>query len=230
MGSRSRKRIRSEASRPAAEREHPTTAGTPAPTDRPATKSNRIGGPATEADPPPARDAGPTDEEAARPTPRPVVPEPEDGMAAAYAARTVKTEAKNQAVRDTLEPLGPGERPPWVTYAAILAFGLGALNIGLYAAGVRVEGATIGGTVLVGLILVACAGGMWMARYSAVLAFEVLLGITAAFAALSLLVASSVAGALRSVVVVAVCGTFFWKLIRAMARMQMPARPGEQRR
>ncbi len=151
-------------------------------------------------------------------------------MAAAYAARAVKTEARNQSVRDRLEPLGPGERPAWVTAAALLAFGLGTLNIVLYLAGVRVEGATLGGTVLVGLILVACAGGMWLAKYSAVLAFEVLLGITAAFAALSLLVASSVAGALRSVVVVAVCGTFFWKLIRAMARMQMPARPGEQRR
>ncbi len=176
--------------------------------------------------------ASASEEQTARPTPRPVVPEaaPQGGMGAAYAARSVKTEAKNQAVRETLVPLGPGERPPWVTYAALLAFGLGTLNIVLYLAGVRVEGATIGGTVLVGLILVACAAGMWMAKYSAVLAFEVLLGITAAFAALSLLVASSIAGALRSVVVVAVCGTFFWKLIRAMARMQMPARPGETRR
>ncbi len=198
MGSRSRKRIRSEAPKPASEQAPSATSA----------------------------------QESARPTPRAVVPEaePQGGMGAAYAARSLKTEAKNQAVRETLVPLGPGERPPWVTYAAILAFGLGTLNIVLYLAGVRVEGATIGGTVLVGLILVACATGMWMAKYSAVLAFEVLLGITAAFAALSLLVASSVPGALRSVVVVAVCGTFFWKLIRAMARMQMPARPGEPRR
>ncbi len=211
MGSRSRKRIRTEAPKPVRD---PAPSATPAqePTPTPRAAS---------------------EQEPARPTPRAITPEPEPAagsMGAAYAARSVKTEAKNQAVRDTLVPLGPGERPPWVTYAAILGFGLGTLNIVLYLAGVRVEGATIGGTVLVGLILVACSVGMWMAKYSAVLAFEVLLGITAAFAALSLLVASSVTGALRSVVVVAVSGTFFWKLIRAMARMQMPARPGEQRR
>lgn len=196
MGSRSRKRVRSSAPRPAAE--------------APAAK-------------------GKTD--AARPTPRPVVPEPsKSGVAAAYSARAVKTEAKNQAVRDTLVPLARGERPPWVTYAAILAFGLGSLNIVLYLAGVRVAGATVGGTVLVGAVLVACAAGMWWAKYSAVLAFEVLLGVTAAFSALSLLVASSIAGAVRSVLVVGIASTFFWKLIRAMARMQMPARPGEPRR
>ena len=216
MGSRSRKRIRSEATKPA--------------TEPPATRSGRAPRQETAPDQPPTTPPG---QERARPTPRAITPEPEPaagGIGAAYAARSVKTEAKNQAVRETLVPLGPGERPPWVTYAAILAFGLGALNIVLYLAGVRVEGATIGGTVLVGLILLLCAGGMWMAKYSAVLAFEVLLGITAAFAALSLLVASSIPGALRSIVVAAICGTFFWKLIRAMARMQMPARPGEQRR
>lgn len=154
MGSRSRKRMRSDD--PAARPERP----------RPAVEDG-----------------------AARPTPRAVAPEaeaaPRGGMGAAYAARSVKTEAKNEAIRERLEPLAPGERPPWVTYAAILAFGLGSLNIVLYVAGVRVEGANLGGTVLVGLILVACAVGMWMAKYTAVLAFEVLLGITAAFAALS---------------------------------------------
>ena len=66
---------------------------------------------------------------------------------------------------------------------------------------------------------------MWKAKYAAVLAFEVLLGITTAFAALSLLVANSVTGAIRALVVVAFCGTFFWKLVRAMARLQMPERP-----
>ena len=146
--------------------------------------------------------------------------------AAAPLDRTARTEAKNQAVRETLEPLAPGERPPWVTYAALFALALGALNIALYAAGLRATGANFTGTVLVGLVLLVCAAGLWKAQYWAVLGFEVLLGVTATFGALSLLVASSVAGAVRALLVVAICGTFFWKLIRAMARLQMPERPG----
>jgi hypothetical protein len=146
----------------------------------------------------------------------PPVPEPQ-GLSA-------KTEARNQAVRDTLEPLAPGERPPWVSYAAIFALALGVLNIGLYAAGVRATGADFTGTVLVGVVLLVCAAGMWTSQYWAVLGFEVLLGVTTTFGALSLLVANSVTGAIRAVLVVAVCGTFFWKLIRAMARIQMPER------
>jgi len=146
--------------------------------------------------------------------------------AAAPRDRSARTEAKNQAVRETLEPLAPGERPAWVTYAALFALALGVLNIVLYAAGVRATGASFTGTVLVGLILLVCAAGLWKGEYWAVLGFEVLLGVTTAFGALSLLVASSVGGAVRALVVVAVCGTFFWKLIRAMARLQMPDRPG----
>ena len=63
--------------------------------------------------------------------------------------RAAKTEAKNQAVRSTLEPLAPGERPPWVTYAAICAGVLGLLNVVLYAAGVRVADASFASKRLV---------------------------------------------------------------------------------
>lgn len=146
--------------------------------------------------------------------------------ATATVSRSAKTEAKNAAVRESLEPLAPGERPQWVTYAALFATFIGLLNIGLYAAGVKATGASFQGTVLVGLVLILCAGGMWRSMYGAVLAFEVLLGLTVAIAALSLLVSSSWTGAIRSLLVVLVCGTFFWKLIRAMARLQMPERPG----
>jgi len=163
--------------------------------------------------------------------PRPLVAAAEadvdDAPAAADAPldRAARTEAKNQAVRETLEPLAPGERPPWVTYAALFALTLGVLNIALYAAGLRATGANFTGTVLVGLVLLVCAAGLWKAQYWAVLGFEVLLGVTTSFGALSLLVASSLAGAVRALIVVAICGTFFWKLIRAMARLQMPDRP-----
>jgi hypothetical protein len=144
--------------------------------------------------------------------------------------RAARTEAKNAAVRARLEPLAPGERPGWVTAAAILAAALGVLNIGLYAAGVRATGGTFTGAVGVGVILLVAAAGMWRAQYWAVLGFEVLLGVTAVISGLSLMLASSVGGAIRAIIVFAVSVTFFYKLIRGMARIQMPARPGSEKR
>jgi hypothetical protein len=140
--------------------------------------------------------------------------------------RAQKREAANEEIRQGLEPLAPGERPRWVTIAALFALALGVLNIGLYAAGVRAQDANFTGTVLVGVVLLVAAGGMWKAQYWAVLGFEFLLGISCTVAALSLMIASSWSGALRAVIVMGVCGTLFWKLIRSMARLQMPSRPG----
>jgi hypothetical protein len=132
---------------------------------------------------------------------------------------------RDAEARAGLEPLAPGERPGAVTVAAFVAAALGLLNVVLYLAGVRVRGATFAGTVILGAILLVAAGGMWRARYWAVLGFEVLLAITCVYAALSLFVASNVAGATRAILVMSVSGVLFWKLIRAMARIQMPERP-----
>jgi hypothetical protein len=134
------------------------------------------------------------------------------------------SEQRNAEARARLEPLAPGERPGAVTVAAIAAALVGVLNVALYLAGVRVEHTTFAGTVGVGAVLLLAAAGMWRARYWAVLGFEVLLGLTGVVAALSLLVASTLAGAVRSVLVLALSGVLFWKLIRAMARIQMPDR------
>lgn len=151
---------------------------------------------------------------------------PGEGAAASSPpGRAAKTEAKNAAVRATLEPLAPGERPPWVTYAALFAAALALLNIGLFLAGVQAKGATFSSTVVLGVVLLVAAGGMWRAQYWAVMGFEVLLGVTAAYAAISLLVVTSISGAIRATLALVICGTFFWKLIRAMARIQMPERP-----
>jgi hypothetical protein len=68
------------------------------------------------------------------------------------------------------------------------------------------------------------AVGMWRCRYWAVLGFEALLGIAIAFAALSLMVASNVTAVLLCVAIIAVAAPLFWFLIRAMARIQLPAR------
>jgi hypothetical protein len=137
-----------------------------------------------------------------------------------------RSERRDAEARAGLEPLPPGERPGAVTAGAIVAAALGLLNVVLYFAGVRVPGATFVGTVVVGAVLLVAAAGMWRARYWAVLGFQAVLAISCVIATLSLFVASSVAGAIRAILVIAVSGTLFWKLIRAMARIQMPERPG----
>lgn len=134
------------------------------------------------------------------------------------------SEERNTELRARLEPLAEGERPGAVTVAAILAACVGLLNVVLYVVGVRVKGSTFAGTVGVGAVLLLAAVGMWRTRYWAVIGFEVLLGVSCVVAALSLLVASSIGGAVRAGLVLAICGTLFWKLIRAMARIQMPDR------
>jgi hypothetical protein len=133
---------------------------------------------------------------------------------------------RDDAVRASLEPLAPGERPRAVTFGAILAALLGLANVVLLAVGYEVEGggqSVAGGLIFAGLMALA-AIGMWRCRYWAVLGFEALLGIAIAFAALSLLVASNIAAVLLCLGIIAVAGPLFWFLIRAMARIQLPAR------
>jgi hypothetical protein len=138
--------------------------------------------------------------------------------------RASRSEQRNAEARAHLQPLAPGERPKAVTVAAIAAALIGILNVVLYLAGVRVEHTTFAGTVVVGVVLLVAAAGMWRTRYWAVLGFEVLLAITCIVAALSLMVASSLGGAIRAAAVMVLSGILFWKLIRAMARIQMPER------
>ncbi|MDR9371500.1 hypothetical protein Q5424_20545, partial [Conexibacter sp. JD483] len=141
--------------------------------------------------------------------------------------RLSRSEARDAAARAQLVPLAPGERPGAVTIATVVALALAALVVIGYASGARVggEGSLFGALLLAAILLVA-AWGMWTVRYWAVLGFEALLGFQIAIAALSLLVASNWWAALLCVAVIGLAGWLFWKLIRAMARIQMPARPG----
>jgi len=143
--------------------------------------------------------------------------------------RAARTEARNAALRDSLEPLAPGERPGAVTVAAVLAALLGVANLMLLATGYEVQGGEGGGpigVVLFAVIMAAAAVGLWRAKYWAVLGFQALLAITVLIAALSLGVASNALAVVLCVAIVAAGGLLFYKLIRAMARIQMPARPG----
>ena len=133
---------------------------------------------------------------------------------------------RDEAARAELRPLAPGERPLAVTLGAILAALLGIANLVLLGAGWEIEGggqSTAGVIVFAGLMAAATIG-MWQCRYWAVLGFEALLGIAIVYAALALLVASNLAAVVRCVAIIAVAAPLFWFLIRAMARIQLPAR------
>lgn len=138
-----------------------------------------------------------------------------------------RSRARDDAVRASLEPLAPGERPGAVTVAAVLAAAIAVANLALYLAGWQVSGRqpSLLGVLTFCAIMLAAAVGLWQRRYWAVLGFEVLLGITLVISGLWLLLASNWQGALLCVVVIALAGTLFWKLVRAMARIQMPSRP-----
>jgi hypothetical protein len=148
---------------------------------------------------------------------------PRERMEAGYA----KAEVRNQAVRESLVPLEEGERPPVVTFAAILA-ALVALSIVVtYAAGVKVNGSTPKPATVAApaLIMGVLAWGMWRARYWAVVCFQVVLVFLIFTAVYGLLViATSVGEFAVTLGLLVVSGVLFWLMVKAMARIQMPER------
>ena len=145
-------------------------------------------------------------------------------MANAYA----RSREKDEAARAALEPLEPGERPTAVTVGAIVAALLALANVVSYAAGLKVSGhrPSVVGVVAYSGLMLYVAAGMWRAKYYAVLGMEALLAIVILVFSLLLIRASNVHSALIAVLIVAAAGTLFWFLIKAMARIQMPKRPG----
>jgi hypothetical protein len=137
-----------------------------------------------------------------------------------------RSRERTDAVRASLEPLGPGERPTAVTVAAIVALFIAAANLVLFYSGWEVRGQepAAGGTWVFCGIMVAAAVGMWRRKYWAVLGFEMLLGIALVGTAVALLRASNLAAVALCLGIFAICGPLFWFLIRAMARLQMPTR------
>lgn len=144
--------------------------------------------------------------------------------------RRSRSEERNAAVRATLEPLAPGERPWPITIGAILALLSGLLQLVLFLAGVKLKvagtHAKAGSTILFGVMMFVCATGMWFRRYWAVLGFMAILGITVSYFALALVKASSILGLVIAIAGVGLGGWLFWKLVRALSRIQMPEYPG----
>jgi hypothetical protein len=138
-----------------------------------------------------------------------------------------KAEQRNQAAREALEPLGEGERPTVVTVGAIVA-GLIAFSIVAgYLAGVKVNGQApkVPQVVAPALLMGIMAWGMWRARYWAVLGFQLILVFLIFSAVYGLaLQAATVAQFAATLGLLAVAGTFFFFMVKAMARIQMPER------
>jgi len=154
--------------------------------------------------------------------PAPVAPPPSDPLRDRYA----KGRERDAAVRDGLEPLPLGERPGAVTVAALVAFVMAVANVIAAAAGESLGSKATGFTVISTAILLACAGGMWFgARYWAVLGFMVVLVFQLLTFCFALIRVEHWYVALILVVVIGLLSTLFYKLIRALARIQMPDRP-----
>jgi hypothetical protein len=149
-------------------------------------------------------------------------PVSDDRMRRGYA----RSRERDEAVRASLEPLAPGERPGAVTVAAVAAAVLGLL---LVVQAALDDDAETRGLLVFAAVMFVAAAGMWKAQYWAVLGFEFFLGMTLVFAAVSLMFAGNVQGVVYSLVILALAATLFWKLVRAMARLQMPKRPLKDR-
>ncbi|MEK6251362.1 MAG: hypothetical protein AABM43_05365 [Actinomycetota bacterium] len=138
-----------------------------------------------------------------------------------------KAEQRNREVREALEPLHEDERPLVVTIGAVIsALIVISILIG-YASGVKVNGSrpalvqALSPAFLMGVM----SWGMWRARYWAVLGFQTILLFLIFAAAFGLaLGAASAAQIFADLALLAIAGTFFYFMIKAMARIQMPHR------
>jgi len=146
-----------------------------------------------------------------------------------------RAEEKNRVAREALEPLGPGERPGAVTAGAILAT-LVAVILWVSCAvavftGAKVNGQSVNLTqwVFLAVIVTMMAWGMWRARYWAVLGFQMALVLLILAGVFGLVLATSLIQIASTAIMVAGLSVLFWFMVKAMARIQMPQRPGDRR-
>ncbi len=160
--------------------------------------------------------------------PQPAAPQPSaDGLRRGYA----RGRERDEAIRQSLEPLAPGERPGAVTIAAVVAFVFAVANVATALTGNDISSPggdpSIATAVTTALLLVAGVG-MLARQYWAVLGFQMILGLQIVFFSLYLLGVQKLWHAIIPLVAIGLLGWLFWKLVRAMARLQMPQRPGTE--
>jgi hypothetical protein len=159
------------------------------------------------------------------PKPKPAGAPQTDRIRAGYA----KAEERNQAVRESLDPLAEGERPGAVTagaiFSAIVALIFWVTTV-LAATGAEINGSEPQPTGLAAfaLIMSVMAWGMWNRRYWAVLGFQMLLVLLLLSAAAGLITATTVLQVIGTTVLILILGALFYFMVKAMARIQMPTR------
>ena len=136
--------------------------------------------------------------------------------------------ARDEAIRMSLEPLEEGERPRAVTVAAIVALLFAVANVIATLTGDDLStdnGDPVTFAIVTTSILVLAAAGMWARKYWAVLGFQCILGLQIVVFSLALLRVQKWWLGILMVIAIGLLGMLFWKLIRAMARLQMPELP-----
>jgi hypothetical protein len=138
-----------------------------------------------------------------------------------------RAEERNRETREGLEPLAEGERPLVVTIGAVVSALIVVSIIVGYLAGTEVNGAkpklvqVLAPALLMGIM----AWGMWRSRYWAVLGFQLILVFLIFSAVFGLAVQAATVGQIVATLgLLAVSGGFFYFMVKAMARIQMPSR------
>ncbi len=140
-----------------------------------------------------------------------------------------RSEARNAAVRATLAPLEPGERPWTIKISALIALLIGGGDLaavlinGKFSVGNAHAGAS--GVIGFSILMLIAAWGMWQLRYWAVLGFQAILVFVILYFSVLLIRASNVLAVIAGVIVVGGGGYLFFKLVRVLSRIQMPKPP-----
>ena len=117
-----------------------------------------------------------------------------------------RSEEKNKAAREALEPLAEGQRPLVVTIGATLSTLVCASIVIAWLAGVEVDGEkppflqVLAPSVLTGVM----AFGMWRAQYWAVLGFQTVLLLLMLATAMGLVIATSATQVIGNLLVLTV--------------------------
>jgi len=137
-----------------------------------------------------------------------------------------RAQLRDEQARAALTPLGADERPRALVVAAVLAVALGLGNPIAYLLGIKVQGKVppAPGVLVFSALMAVAAGNMWRRRDWAVLGFQALLALIVVTCSLSLVQATNVKGLVVCLAIIGLCGWLFWKLVGAMARIQMPSR------
>jgi hypothetical protein len=115
-----------------------------------------------------------------------------------------------------------------VTFAAGVAFVFAIGNVLTALTGNDLSSSTgdpVVTTAVTTALLLVAGFGMLARQYWAVLGFQTILGLQIVFLSLYLIGVQRLWQAVVVVIAIGLMGWLFWKLVRPMARLQMPARP-----